>query len=235
VAEESSTNTPPKTEAAAAAAESAFSTFGFAASFGHPRFKASVLRRSQAVKNGNILEVMEQVIVDLDGKVPPQWYDKKRALEKSASFSGEPGRLMKQDVEAHCANAIVRLEQAAKRQSHPMIAIELRRIAQTVQQFLERLSSTEFTDDLEPLDRQLCAIDADVFTLLQNIASPKVRKEIDHEVEARLRDYRGDKNFAGAEAQLRCNMLFGEFGLQRLSLFYMAETTSSQAKSSTVH
>jgi hypothetical protein len=226
VAEESSPNTPPKPDASAT--ERAFSTFGFSVSFGHARFKSSVLRRSEAVKNGNLLEIMELVIVDLDGKVPPQWYEKKHALEKSVSSLGEPERPMKQVVEAHCANAVVRLEQAAK--THPMIAIGLRSIAQTLQQCVGRFFSTEFTGDLDSLDRQLCAIDADVFILLQGFASSKIREKIDHEVETRLRADRGRitaQQLALVEAQYRCKILFGEFNLQRLSLFYMTETTSS--------
>ena len=66
------------------AAAAAFSAFGFDSPFGHPAFRAAVVRRSFELKNGsNTTEVMELVIEDLQRKVPTQWFRAKHALENS--------------------------------------------------------------------------------------------------------------------------------------------------------
>jgi len=80
---ESSPNTQLRKDATAA--ERAFVAFGYDAPFGHPGFRYAVLRNAKEIRNGNKLEIMERVIVELDGKVPPQWYSVKHHLEEKVA------------------------------------------------------------------------------------------------------------------------------------------------------
>jgi hypothetical protein len=63
------------------AAVRAFSAFHFDEPFGHPAFLVSVTERAKQIEGHNRLELMEAVIEDCGRKVPPRWYQAKRALE----------------------------------------------------------------------------------------------------------------------------------------------------------
>lgn len=223
----SSPNTPPKKDAAAARA---FSAFGFDAPFGHSEFINAVLRRAGEINNGNIVEVMERVIVELGRKVPPQWYEAKHSLEQiaveneSAERATSPGNnsFSPEALRGHCAAAVVLFEAAAER--HPTIAKGLRTIAGTLQDRISTACDATGVPDVEALEREINLLDAAVFVLLKTEAGDEFVQRIRREAQSQLRMYAKKMNaeqLAIVEAQYIQKRLLEAFSIPRLSLFYM--------------
>jgi hypothetical protein len=70
----------------------AFSAFHCDRPFGHPAFQQAVTERAKQIDGTNDVEMMEAVIVDCRGKVPPRWYEAKHALERGPTSLELPGK-----------------------------------------------------------------------------------------------------------------------------------------------
>jgi hypothetical protein len=227
---------PPNTQArnATAAAERAFSVFGFERPFGHARFRSSVLSNSVNVKNGNILETMEQVIVDLGGKVPPQWYQTKHSLEE-ATFKSETTQaniaressstnvlFSPQRLRGYCEIVVSRFQKVAMK--YPTISREVKRISETYQDLILTACDVPGPQNLEALEYSLRTLDDAIFALLQNKAGPELAGRIRREVQSHLKTYRTTmkpEQLALVENQYFQKGILDAFELPRLSLYYM--------------
>lgn len=229
----SCTNTPPKKDASATLR--AFLAFGFDAPFGHPRFQEAVLRNSAEIKNGNQLEVMENVIVELDGKVPPLWYAAKHALEetlqsaavRSEAQVGSPRQsraaepFSRNEIEAYCARNAAKLERAADK--FPAIAERLREIAKTLNDRWAAVCRAEHID-LESVEREFIVLEENIFALVKKEASDEQISEIHREMERSLKRHRAKmsrEQMSELENQYLRKRLLEEFGIPRLSLYFL--------------
>ena len=228
VAEDASPNTRPNSDVTAA--ERAFSAFGFNAPFGHPRFRSAVVKVSDKIRNGNLLEIMESVIVELGGKVPPQWYQAKHSLEGTAleNESGERApatssySFSSENLQVHCAAVVAMFEKVAGK--HPSIAQRLRTIAGTFQDRISTACETTGVPDVEALEREIDPLDAQVLALLKTEAGEERTRRIRRELLRQHKTYRAKMNreqFAFVETQFLFSRLLREFELPRLSLYYM--------------
>jgi len=233
----SCTNTPPKKDASATLR--AFLAFNFDHRFGHQVFQDVVLQRAPEIKNGNQVEIMERVIVDLQDmseKAPRAWYDAKHALEetlqsaavRSEAQVGSPRQsrnaepFSRKEIEAYCARNAAKLERAAGK--HPAIAEQLRKIAQ---HFTDRVTAAFAAEkfDLESLERELCALDERVFILLEREVGDEQISRIHREADQSLKRHRkkmSSEETAKFKNQHLRNRLLEEFGIPHLSLFYLA-------------
>jgi hypothetical protein len=209
--------------------------FGFDHPFGHSRFQEAVLRNSAELKNGNKLEAMENVIVELDGKVPPLWYAAKHDLEetlqsaaaRSEAQVGSPRQsrnaepFSRSELETYYTRNATKLERAAERL--PGIAQELREIAKTVRDRWAAACRAEHID-LESLERELTVLEENIFALVKKEASDeqisRIRQEMDRSL-ARYRTKMSREQISQLENQYLEKRLFEEFGIPRLSLFYL--------------
>jgi hypothetical protein len=198
-----------------------------------------VLRRAGEIKNGNVLEIMERVIVDLQDmgeKVPPPWYDAKHALEKtiqSAAIEAEVNvgsqstqrtytePFSRNELETYCAGNVTKLERAAERL--PAIAERLREIAQSLSGCVAA-AYNEGKCDLESLERKLTVPEENVSTLLEQEVSDDQRSQIHREMDKSLQPYRGRMSsgqISQLEKQYLQKRVFEAFEIPRLSLFYL--------------
>jgi hypothetical protein len=232
-AAESCTNTPPKKDASATLR--AFLAFGFDHPFGHPRFQNAVLRSAEEIGNGNLLEVMERVIVELDGKVPPLWYAAKHSLEetlKSAAVRseaqvGSPRQsraaepFSRDEIEKYCARNAAKLERTADK--FPAIAERLREIAKTLNDRCAAACREEHIDP-ESLERELTVLEETLFALVKIEATEEQISKIHREMTRSLEPYRrkmSPAQLAVVENQYFEKRLFEALELPRLSLFYL--------------
>ena len=229
-----SINTPPKNTAATARA---FLAFGFDAPFGHTRFQNVVIRSAGEIGNGNLVDVMERVIVQLNGKVPRPWYDKKHALEeklrsaemRSETQVGSPipfdqtdAYFSKKNINAHCDKTVAALERAAEK--HPEIASRLRKIAQI---FKDRVTAACVAEsfDLENLEREIGELEESLFILLQKHASDELKSQTRQDVDRDLKKSRsrlGSKEITRLQNKSLHKKLLKAFELPAgLGLYYM--------------
>jgi hypothetical protein len=229
----SCTNTPPKKDASATL--SAFLAFGFDHPFGHPRFQEAVLRNSAEIKNGNQLEVMENIIVELNGRVPPLWYAAKHSLEetlqsaavRSEAQVGSPRHsrnaepFSKNELENYCARNAAAIERAATR--FPAIAERLREIAQSLSGCVAA-AYPEGKCDLDSLERKLTVLEEAISALLEKEASDEQMSPIRPEMDRSLGPYRAKmsrEQISQLERQYLQKRVFELFEIPRLSLFYL--------------
>jgi hypothetical protein len=218
----------------ASATLSAFLAFGFDRPFGHPRFQEAVLRNSAEIKNENQLEVMESIIVELDGIVPPLWYAAKHELEETLqsaavrseaqvgsprlSRNAEP--FSRNEIESYCARNATRLERAAERL--PAIADALREIAKSLRDRWLAACRAEHLD-LEGLERAFTVLEQNIFALVKKEASDEQLSEIRREMDRSLGPYRAKmsrEQISQLERQYLQKRVFEVFEIPRLSLFY---------------
>jgi hypothetical protein len=219
----------------ATAPERAFLAFGYHAPFGHPQFINAVVIAAEKIRNGNLLELMEGVIVELGGKVPPAWYQAKHSLEQAAFENASAERAAAprsnsfscEDLRDHCAAAVALFETAAER--HPTIARGLRTIAGSFQDRISTACDTTGDPDVEALEREIEPLDAEVFVLLETEAGKERTHEIRRELQTQLKTYTkmNLEELARIESQFMFARLLKEFGLPRLSLYYLLTPVTS--------
>jgi biotin operon repressor len=231
--EEASPNTPPKNIAATV---HAFLAFNFDRPFGHPRFQEAVLRHSAEIKNGNQLEAMENVIVELGGKVPPLWYAAKHALEetlqsaavRSEAQVGSPRQsraaepFSRDEIEKYCARNVAKLQRAADK--FPAIAERLREVAKTLRDLSAAVCRAEHID-LESLERELTVLEETLFALVKREATEEQLSRVRREVDRCLKSFSTkltSEQRSRVENQYLQKRLLEEFGIPRLGLFYLA-------------
>jgi len=167
------------TTSAASAIESAvaraFEVFGFDKPFGHPAFRAAIVRRSAEIHDGNIVDAMEAVIQDCNRKVPPAFYKAKHLLEDEAQASlpmneDLPGL---EHLVAHRQQMATQLRQAAEDIGHhsPALAYELKQLAD--------LADDWETPDIESTLQELESLDDSIdSTLAEHLGGKLTRDQL---------------------------------------------------------
>jgi len=133
--------------------------------------------------------------------------------------------LPRTDLLAHCANSIALFEAAARK--HPAIARALRKIAGTFQGCVSRACDAPGVPDLDALEKEIGPLDSEVFLLLKNEAGGELAQRTRREEESRLKTSAKkmtDEQLTSGEAQSFQTRILREFGLPRLSLYYMTAT-----------
>jgi hypothetical protein len=130
------------------------------------------------------------------------------------------------ELKAYFAKNIAQLKRAAKKSSlqQPEIAARLTAIAESLESS-GQLVDAPGTPDLEDLERRLTILDEKINALLTNHAPEelmlKVRREVDRQLAVYRRKMKAEQ-LAMVEKQYAQKRLLEEFGLPRLSLFYLS-------------
>ena len=215
----------------------AFSTFGFEHQIGHRAFQSAIIRRSGEINNGNLPDIMELVIQDCEGRVPPRFYDAKHARERQMRDStcrSETGAganddqtqwFSREEVRSYIVKNVVQVKQAAKALSgqQPELAAQLRETAKRLKSKTAALHASRVLD-LEHLERELTAIEAQLYTTLVSSLGEELLR-IQSQVAKDVALYRArtrPEQLAMIERDSVKRRLFEQFRLPRVSLFYAA-------------
>jgi len=130
------------------------------------------------------------------------------------------------EVKAYFTKNVADLKGAAEKQlaQRPEIAARLTEIAESLNSNMVLLD-TPGTPDLEDLERRLTILDEKLHTLLMSHAPEELMLKIQREVDGQLLMYRRKmkaEQLAVVEKQYMRKRLLEEFGLPRLSLFYLS-------------
>jgi hypothetical protein len=130
------------------------------------------------------------------------------------------------ELKAYFAKNVALLKRAAKTnlQQHPEIASRLNEIAESLETSVVLLD-TPGALDLEDLERRLTILDEKVNAVLTSQAPEELLLKIRREVDGQLALYRRKmkaEQLAMVEKQYAQKRLLEEFGLPRLSLFYLS-------------
>jgi len=183
-------------------------------SYGRSRRGARKPLKSLAYCTDAVLEAAEEQLEAAAGKAPTA----KRGQQKE-TFSRE-------DLKAYFARNAAQLLQAAetRRQAHAELAAALVEIAKSVEAAAVLLDNPA-TLNLEDLERRLTILDEKTQALLTSHAPEelmlKVRRELDGQLAAYRRKMKAGQ-LALVEKQYLQKRLLEEFGLPRLSLFYLS-------------
>jgi Helix-turn-helix domain len=220
------------TGADAATTARAFSAFGFDQPFGHAPFRAAVIRRSSELHNGNLVDVMEMVIQDLDSKVPPLFYEAKHAFEKEARNPGEPTQsrtagadpFPPKDLSIYITTNAAKVRKACSDLSkhRPKLIAPLKKIARSLASMAKSVEKSQ--PNIESLERKLGALDEELSRLLMEQSGnefQEIRSRAERDV-ARYRKSMNAAQVATIEHQMIQKLLLEQFGLPRLSLFYFS-------------
>ena len=132
----------------------------------------------------------------------------------------------REDLKKYLERNVERLKQEAQKnqQAQPDLARTLTAIAKSVESST-RLLPTPETLDLEDLERRLTVLDEKLHAALTSRASEelmlKIRRELDGQLAAYRRKMKAEQ-LTLVEKQYLQKRLLQEFGLPRLSLFYMS-------------
>jgi len=129
------------------------------------------------------------------------------------------------ELRKYFAKNVERLKQAAEKslQRHPEMAKRLTGIVESLESSAEILD-TPGTLDLEDLERRLTVLDEKIQTLLTSHAPEELMLKVRREVDGQLAMYRRKmkaEQLAMVEKQYIQKRLLEEFGIPRLSLFYL--------------
>ena len=130
------------------------------------------------------------------------------------------------ELKKYLTKNVERLRQAAKKnlpQQRPEMASRLTEIAESLESSGEILD-TPATLDLEDLERRLTILDEKIQALLTGHAPEELMLKIRREVDSQLATYRRRmkaEQLAMVEKQYTQKRLLEEFGIPRLSLFYL--------------
>ena len=183
-------------------------------SYGRSRRGAGKPLKSLAYCTDAVLEAAEEQLEAAAGKAPAC----KRAPQK-ATFSRE-------ELREYFERNVARLKQAAEnsQKMQPELAASLAEVAKSVDTFAALVDSPG-TLDLEDLERRLTVLDEKTQALMISHAPEelmlKVRRELDSQLAAYRRKMKAEQ-LALIEKQYIQKRLLEEFGLPRLSLFYMS-------------
>lgn len=183
-------------------------------SYGRSRRGAGKPLKSIAYCADAVLEAAEQQWEAAAGKAPAS----QRALQKEP-FSRE-------EMKRYFARNVAQLKQAAEsgRNVHRELAAALGEIARSVEATAVVLD-TPGAVDLEDLERRLTILDEKMQAALTQCAPEdlmlKLRRELDGQLAAYRRKMKVEQ-LALVEKQYLQKRLLAEFGIPRLSLFYMS-------------
>jgi hypothetical protein len=132
----------------------------------------------------------------------------------------------REELKAYFAKNVAHLKRAAEKSSaqQPELAGKLKEIAESLQASSELLDAPG-TLDLEDLERRLTILDEKLQSLLTSHAPEELMLKIRREVDGQLATYRRKikaEQLAMVEKQYAQKRLLEEFGLPRLSLFYLS-------------
>jgi hypothetical protein len=130
------------------------------------------------------------------------------------------------ELKKYFAKNLAHLKSAAEKQlaQHPEIAVRLNEIAQSLKSSMVLLD-TPTTLDLEDVERRLTILDEKLHALLMSHAPEELLLKIKREVDGQLSTYRRKmkaQQLAMVEKQYMQKRLLEEFGVPRLSLFYLS-------------
>jgi hypothetical protein len=136
----------------------------------------------------------------------------------SEAFSGH-------DLKAYFAKNVARLKQAAEKSlpKQPEISGRLTEIAESVESSAQLVETSRILD-LEDLERRLTILDEKIHAALTSHAPEELMLKIRREVDGQLATYRRKmkaEQLAMVEKQYMQKRLLEEFGIPRLSLFYL--------------
>ena len=183
-------------------------------SYGRSRRGTGKPLKSLAYCTDAVLEAAEEQLEAAAGKTPTL----KRTQQKEA-FSRE-------DLRKYFEQNVAKLKQAAGniRSMPPELAATLAEIAKSLEAAAVLLDNPE-TLDLEDLERRLTVMDEKTQALLTSHAPEELMLKLRRELDGQLATYRRRmkaEQLALVEKQFIQKRLLEEFGLPRLSLFYMS-------------
>ena len=183
-------------------------------SYGRSRRGAGKPLKSLAYCTDAVLEAAEGQLEAAAGKAPAP----KRAPQKE-SFSRE-------ELRKYFERNVAKLRQAAGnlQKLPPALAVPMTEIAKTVEAAAVLLDNPA-TLDLEDLERRLTVLDEKTQALLTSHAPEELMVKLRRELDGQLAVYRRKmkaEQLALVEKQYLQKRLLEEFGLPRLSLFYMS-------------
>jgi hypothetical protein len=154
--------------------------------------------------------------------------EQQEAAAGSAPKITRPGAsepFSREELKTYFVKNTRQLKQAAEKSlsQHPEIAGWLTEIAKSLESS-SQLIETPGTLDLEDLERRLTILDEKIHALLTSHASEELMLKIRREVDGQLAAYRRKmkaEQLAMVEKQYVQKRLLEEFGLPRLSLFYL--------------
>ncbi len=131
----------------------------------------------------------------------------------------------REELKSYFVKNVAQLNQAAEKSNarQPEISGRLREIAQTLEASVALLDTPGILD-LEDLERRLTNLDEKIHALLTSYAPEDAMLKIRREVDGQLAMYRRKmkaEQLALVEKQYMQKRLLEEFGLLRLSLFYL--------------
>ena len=182
-------------------------------SYGRSRRGAGKPLKSLAYCTDAVLEAAEESQEAAAGSAP-----KGGRAKMEGTFSRE-------ELKAYFAKNAAQLEKAAeKRQTErPELASRLKEIAQALEG-CETLLDTPGALDLEDLERRLTVLDEKLHAVLTSDASEdlllRIRREVDGQLAPHRRKMKAEQ-LALVEKQYIQKRLLEEFGLPRLSLYYL--------------
>ncbi len=143
-----------------------------------------------------------------------------------ASRAAASEAFSRDELKAYFAKNVARLKQAAEKSlpQHPEIAGRLSEIAESLESSAQLLE-TPGTLDLEDLERRLTILDEKIHTVLASRAPEELMLKIRREADGQLAMYRRKmraEQLAMVEKQYMQKRLLEEFGIPRLSLFYLS-------------
>jgi hypothetical protein len=161
-----------------------------------------------------VLEAAEEQLEAAAGSAP-----KAARTAASESFSRD-------ELKAYFAKNVAQLKHAAKKNSPRLTEMpgRLNELAESLESSA-LLLDTPGTLDLEDLERRLTILDEKIHALLMSHAAEELMLKIRREVDGQLAMYRRKmkaEQLAMVEKQYMQKRLLEEFGLPRLSLFYLA-------------
>jgi hypothetical protein len=230
---------PPNTDATAA-----FRAFGFDDRMATKRFQRIVVQRSGDLRNGNIVAVMEKIILDCQDcheGVPPAWYELKHAYERAdrqaaaqtdrrPRSNGPDTSFSREALQKYIADNATLIKQVAANLVEPNRKRRLLQIAKCLDGIeLPAAPDTEF------LESQLTAYGEKLHGVLADLAGPELMKRLRREIDAELsRSRRGRPNMSEEQLtnvgkQSLQTRLLAEFKLPRLSLLYMQDSKGKAA------
>lgn len=183
-------------------------------SYGRSRRGAGKPLKSLAYCTDAVLEAAEEQLEAAAGKAPTS----QKAPQKE-TFSRE-------ELKKYFERNVARLKQAAENgpKMPSELAASLAEVAKSVQA-MATLLDTPGTLDLEDLERRLTVLDEKTQALLTSHAPEelmlKVRRELDGQLAVYRRKMKAEQ-LALVEKQYVQKRLLEEFGLPRLSLFYLS-------------
>lgn len=183
-------------------------------SYGRSRRGAGKPLKSLAYCTDAVLEAAEEQLEAAAGKAPAA-----KQSQRKETFSRE-------ELKAYFARNAAQLRQATetRRQAHAELAAALEGIAKSVEA-IALLLDTPGALDLEDVERRLTVLDEKMQALLTSHTPEELMLKVRRELDGQLATYRRKmkaEQLALVEKQYLQKRLLEEFGLPRLSLFYVS-------------